>query len=504
MFKSLLIANRGEIAVRIIRACRELGIATVAICSDADRRSLHVRLADRVVSLGGTTARESYLDVERVIDAAVRTGVEAVHPGYGFLSENALFAQGCERAGLVFVGPPPEAIERVGSKIAARRLAARLGVPVVPGEVPPDQSDDAVAAAVERTGWPALIKPTAGGGGIGMRVVRGRDEVAESVRGARRDAMAAFGDGTLYVERMLEQPRHVEVQVLGDRHGRMLHVLERECSLQRRRQKVIEECPSSAVTPELRVQLGEAAVEIARAAGYRNAGTVEFLLDGTGLHARFYFLEVNARLQVEHPVTEAVAGLDLVHAQLRIAAGEPLPTSQDAIAPRGHALECRVYAEDPARGFLPQAGRLLVFAPPAGPGIRVDAGVSEGDDVAVQFDPLIAKLVVHAADRASAIARARAALADFAILGVRTNAGYLQRALAHRDIAAGDIDTRWLDRVTEQLVPAGAVEAPPPVAIVAAAAAWSDGAAGASRDVSATTPADADPWSRLDGWRNGA
>jgi acetyl/propionyl-CoA carboxylase alpha subunit len=505
MFRAILIGNRGEIAVRVIRACRELGVGTVAVCSDVDRDARHVREADRVVPLGGRSARESYLDIDRVIGAARRAGVDAVHPGYGFLSENAAFAGACEHAGLVFVGPPADVIAQMGSKIAAKALAARTGVPVVPGEVPSDQSDAAVAAAIARVGLPALVKPSAGGGGIGMRTIRSAAEIGDAVRGARHDAGAAFGDDTLYVERLVERPRHIEVQVFGDQAGQVVHVFERECSLQRRHQKVIEESPSPAVAPGLRARMGEAAVAIARAAGYHNAGTVEFLLDGEGESAPFYFLEMNARLQVEHPITEAVAGVDLVHAQLRVAHGEPLPWRQDQLVPRGHAIECRVYAEDPAAGFLPQAGRVLLYAEPTGPGIRVDAGLAEGDEVPVQFDPLVAKLVVHAENRDAAVARARAALADFAILGIRTNAGYLRRALGHPDFSAGRLDTGWLDRVTPDLVAAHADRVPPQAAIVAAAAARSAGGAGVSSALSPHGfPASVDPWVQLARWRNGA
>jgi acetyl/propionyl-CoA carboxylase alpha subunit len=505
MFKSLLIANRGEIAVRITRACRELGIEPVAVCSDADRHARHVRLASRVEPLGGRTARESYLDIAKVIDAARRAGVEAVHPGYGFLSEDATFARACEEAGFAFVGPPADVIEQMGSKIAARALAVRTGVPVVPGEVPADQSLGAVAEAVARVGLPALLKPASGGGGIGMRVIHAAAEVGDAVRGARRDAAAAFGDDTLYVERLVERPRHVEIQIFGDARGQVVHLFERECSLQRRHQKVIEESPSPVVSAGLRARMGEAAVALARAAGYRNAGTVEFLLDGDGDEAPFYFLEMNTRLQVEHPVTEAVAGVDLVHAQLRVAHGEPLPWRQDEIAPRGHAIECRIYAEDPADDFLPQAGRILLYAEPAGPGVRIDTGLGEGDEVPVQFDPLLAKLVVHAEHRATAIARARAALAEFAILGVCTNARHLREALGHPDFVAGRFDTRWLDRVTPGLVAATAAAVPPPAALAAAAAAHRlaapapGGASGSQRHAVA-----ADPWSLLAGWRHGA
>jgi acetyl-CoA/propionyl-CoA carboxylase biotin carboxyl carrier protein len=499
MFMSVLIANRGEIAVRVIRACRELGIRSVAVCSDVDRDALHTRLADLVIPLGGQSARESYLDIERVVDAARRSDAEAVHPGYGFLSERAGFARACEAAGLTFVGPPPDAIAQMGSKTDARALAIKAGVPVVPGEVPGAPSDDAVADAVRRVGFPALLKPSAGGGGIGMRVIREPAEAAEAIRGARRDARAAFGDDTLYVERLVERPRHVEIQVFGDRQGQMVHVLERECSLQRRHQKVIEECPSPAVTPRLRARMGDAAVTVARAAGYVNAGTVEFLLEGEGDDASFYFLEMNTRLQVEHPVTEMVAGVDLVHAQLAVASGEALPWRQQDLTPRGHAIECRVYAEDPSAGFLPQSGRVLVFRAPAGPGIRVDAGIVEGDAVPVQFDPLIAKVIAHAPTRHDALARARAAMSGSVILGVRTNAPFLRRVLGKDDVLAGRIDTGWLDRNSPSLIE---VTEPTGAAVVAAAAALGTGIQRVVSACEGATPHD--PWHALTGWRNGA
>jgi acetyl-CoA carboxylase biotin carboxylase subunit len=504
MIKRVLVANRGEIAVRVMRACRELGISTVAVCSDVDRHARHVREADRVVPLGGRSSRESYLDADRVIEAARKAGVDAVHPGYGFLSESAAFARGCEDAGLIFVGPPAAAIELMGSKPAARALAARIGVPVVPGEVPVAQSDEALEAAVRRIGLPALVKPAAGGGGIGMREVRTADTIAEAVRGARHDAAAAFGDDMLYVERLVERPRHVEVQVFGDRHGTLVHLLERECSLQRRHQKVVEECPSPAVTPALRARMGEAALAVARAAGYSSAGTVEFLLDGEGDAAAFYFLEMNTRLQVEHPVTEAVTGLDLVHAQLRVAQGNRLAWRQDRIAARGHAIECRVYAEDPSAGFLPQAGHVLVYAEPHAPGVRVDGGLEAGDEVPVQFDPLVAKLIAHAEDRPAAIARARAALARFVVLGVRTNTSYLRAVLGHPDFGLARIDTRWLDRVTPSIVEAAA-EAPP-AAIAAAVAALGAAKLSASSAANAAAGDSSayDPWSGTSGWRLGA
>ena len=496
MFRRVLIANRGEIAVRVIRACRELGIETVAVYSDADRRALHVRLADRAERIGPPAAKESYLSASAIIDAARRTGAEAVHPGYGFLAENAAFAAGCRDASLVFVGPPPEAIASLGSKTEARRLAATHGVPVVPGEVPADQSDDAIAASVARVGLPVLIKPSAGGGGIGMRTVFDMGAAIESIRGARRDALGAFGDGTLYVEHLVERARHVEIQIIGDHHGHVLHLGERECSLQRRHQKVIEESPSVAVSDALRTDMGNAAIAAARAAGYRNAGTVEFLLEATAQGPRFYFLEMNTRLQVEHPVTETVYGVDLVQAQLRVAAGEPLGWTS-GLTPRGHAIETRVYAEDPAQAFLPQAGVLRLYREPRGPGIRVDSGFEEGDAIDVHYDPLIAKLIVHAEDRERAILRLRAALASFPILGVRTNVPYLLAVVEDDSFARGEIDTTWLDRETASIV-ASLDRQEPSVAVLAAAAEALEATGPGAR----TEARSADPWTTLGGWRS--
>ena len=470
MFSRLLVANRGEIAVRVMRACRELGVETVAVYSEADRNALHVQVADRAVLIGASPPADSYLAIPRVIQAALESGAHALHPGYGFLSENAAFAQACVDAGLTFVGPPADVIARMGSKIAARRLMQRHGVPVVPGAAPEEQSDESLLHAVESVGYPAIVKPSAGGGGIGMRIVRTPGDAAAALLGARREATSAFGDPTLYVERLIDRPRHIEIQVIADDHGRVVHLFERECSLQRRHQKVIEESPSPALTPVLRARMGEAAVIAARAAGYRNAGTVEFLVEGTGDDAHFYFLEMNTRLQVEHPVTEAVTGLDLVQAQLRVAAGEPLGWTQESLTQRGHAIECRVYAEDPAQGFLPQAGPLLLYREPRGPGVRVDSGVIEGGEVPVHYDPLLAKVIVHAETRAGAVARASAALRDFPVLGIRTNLAYLRAVLAHPSFVAGELDTGFLDRETSAIV-AMMAEAPvPDGALVAAAA----------------------------------
>jgi acetyl-CoA carboxylase biotin carboxylase subunit len=494
----LLVANRGEIAVRIIRACREAGIESVAVCSEADEGAPHAVLADHLVMIGPAPAAESYLDIGRLLDAARATGADAVHPGYGFLSENPAFAAACADAGLTFVGPTADAIERMGSKTGARRIAEAAGVPVVPGATPADQSPDGLRAAAEQVGYPLLLKASAGGGGKGMRVVRTAGEFDEAAGAARREAASAFGDGTLYVERYLERPRHVEIQVLGDHHGAVVHLFERECSAQRRHQKVVEESPCLAITAGLRARMGEAAVRAAQAVGYRSAGTIEFLVDGTGEDARFYFLEMNTRLQVEHPVTEAVTGIDLVRAQFDIANGQPLPWTQPALTQRGHAIECRIYAEDPAQGFVPQAGRVLLYREPTGPGLRIDAGIVEGAEVPVHYDPLLVKLIAAAETRTGAIERARAALRQFPILGVRTNVPFLLQLLSHPAFLSATIDTGFLDREAANLV------APPTTATTHLALAVAASLAGAVRAPlgPATTGAAAvhDPWSTLGDW----
>jgi acetyl-CoA carboxylase biotin carboxylase subunit len=492
--RRVLIANRGEIAIRVIHACREAGIESVAVYSDADARARHVRAADRAVRIGPPPAVESYLSIPALIDAARQTQSDAIHPGYGFLSERAAFARACEEAGIIFVGPTADAIERMGSKIGARELMEQAGVPVVPGLTPTDQSDNGIAAAAARIGYPVLVKASAGGGGKGMRVVPSADEVQSAIQSARREAAAAFGDGTLYVERLIENPRHVEIQVFADAHGNAVHLFERECSLQRRHQKVIEESPSPALTPALREKMGAAAVAAARAAGYRNAGTIEFLLDGTGDAARFYFLEMNTRLQVEHPVTELVTGVDLVRAQLLVAAGEQLPWTQDQLAQRGHAIECRVYAEDPGAGFLPQAGPLLLYREPTGPGVRVDSGFAEGDEIGVNYDPLIAKLITYDETRTLAIERAKAALRSYPILGIRTNVEFLLRLLDDDAFRRSEVHTHYIDDHLQELV--NAPEAPAEAAAAASLA--------AARDTRASVPGQSraipDPWSSAGGW----
>ncbi len=501
--RRVLVANRGEIAIRVIRACRESGIETVAVYSDADERAPHTLAADHAVRIGPAAPRESYLNIEAIVAAAREARADAIHPGYGFLSENAGFARACESAAIVFVGPTAETIELMGSKIAARGLMESAGVPVVPGSTPADQSDDGILRSAAALGFPVLVKASAGGGGKGMRLLEADTHAADEIAAARREAESAFGDGTLYVERRIRHPRHVEVQVFGDSLGSIVHLFERECSVQRRHQKVIEESPSVALTPALRARMGEAAVQAARAAGYRNAGTIEFLLEGTGDDAYFYFLEMNTRLQVEHPVTEAVTGVDLVRAQLVVASGEPLPWLQDGLTQRGHAIECRVYAEDPAAGFLPQAGRLLLYREPSGPGVRVDSGIVEGSEVPVTYDPLLAKLTVSAESRQAAIERAIAALRGFPVLGIRTNVSFLIRTLNHPAFRSGSVDTGFIERHLEALTRPPAA---PAEAIAAAALAVPAGTVPRGPDLSGPAGSRdgingaSDPWSSMDGW----
>jgi acetyl-CoA carboxylase biotin carboxylase subunit len=494
MIKRVLIANRGEIALRIVRACRELAIETVAVYSDVDARAPHALAADRAMHIGPAPASESYLSIPKLIDAAQRSRADAVHPGYGFLSENAAFAKACADAGLTFVGPPADVIARMGSKIDARRLAERASVPVVPGETPRDQSDEGLGDAIQRLGLPALIKASAGGGGKGMRIVRSAGEIDDAVRSARREATAAFADGTLYVERLIDAPHHVEVQVFADAHGAVVHLFERECSVQRRHQKVIEESPSPILTAALRERITAAAVQVARAAEYRNAGTVEFLVDRASGDdaASFYFLEMNTRLQVEHPVTEQVTGVDLVHAQLLVASGERLPWTQGALAQRGHAVEARVYAEDPVNEFLPQAGPLLLYREPRAPGLRIDSGVTEGSEISVHYDPMIAKVTGSAETRPLAIARLASALRDFPILGVRTNIPFLLRILEHPRFQDGSIDTRFLDREGKSM--AAAPDEMPAFLRSALAGAPQSDSAGRPSIANRTSAATWDPW----------
>ncbi|MHB8573314.1 MAG: acetyl-CoA carboxylase biotin carboxylase subunit [Candidatus Dormibacteria bacterium] len=439
-FSKVLIANRGEIAVRVMRTCRDLGIRTVAVYSEADRGAPFVVMADESVAIGPAPARESYLVIDRILEAASATGAEAVHPGYGFLSENAGFADACVKAGLVFVGPPADAMRRMGSKLGAREIMASSGVPVVPGSGRLASAAEALAVARE-VGFPVMLKASGGGGGIGMRAVGDEAALEAALESAINTAQNAFGDGTVYLEKLVSRPRHIEVQVLADSHGNAVHLGERECSVQRRHQKVVEETPSPVVTEELRRRMGEAAVRAAQASGYVNAGTVEFIFS----EGDFYFLEMNTRLQVEHPVTEMVTGLDLVELQLRVAAGERLPFTQEEIVPRGHAFEFRIYAEDPAKRFLPSPGRVRRLHFPAGPGVRVDAGVIEGSEVSQHYDPMIAKLVVWGEDRAQSARRSARALAETIINGPGHNVALHRALLEDRDFLQGNLTTAFLD-----------------------------------------------------------
>ncbi|MBI4762385.1 MAG: acetyl-CoA carboxylase biotin carboxylase subunit [Chloroflexota bacterium] len=442
MFSKILIANRGEIAVRIIRACRELGIKTVAVYSDADKNALHVQYADEAVHIGAASPRESYLNADVLIRAALSSQADAIHPGYGFLSENASFAAAVESANLTFIGPSADSIRAMGDKAEAKIRMKKAGVPTVPGAEGLESVSEFEKAADE-IGYPILVKASAGGGGKGMRIVWEAANLPEEIQAARREALHAFGDDRLLIEKYIPDAHHIEFQIFGDKHGHIVHLFERECSVQRRHQKIIEETPSPLLTPELRTQMGESAVKAARAVNYFNAGTIEFIFDPAS--STFYFLEMNTRLQVEHPITELTTGLDLVQWQIRIAAGEHFPYRQEQLTQRGHVIECRVYAEDPANGFLPSTGRLLQYIEPRGPGIRVDSGFRAGDEVTHFYDPLLAKLIVHAENRQTAIQKMRTALREFVVHGVVTNMDFMQAVLSHPDFANGKVSTRWVE-----------------------------------------------------------
>jgi len=444
MFKKILIANRGEIAVRVIRACHEMGIAAVAVYSDVDRASLHVRKADEAYPIGAAAASESYLNISKILDVAARSGAEAIHPGYGFLSENAKFADACVAAGVKFIGPTAAAMEAMGSKTRARQAMERAGVPFVPGTSRGLESFDEAAQVAERIGYPVMLKAAAGGGGKGMRLVHEPHELRSALEAARSEAERSFGDGEVYIEKAIVNPRHIEMQILADEHGNTVYLGERECSLQRRHQKVLEEAPSPVVDPEMRRRMGEVAVRAAQSANYTNAGTVEFLVDQQN---NFYFLEMNTRLQVEHPVTELITGLDLVHLQIRIAAGEKLPFAQDDIKIRGHAIECRIYAEDPDNNYFPSPGQIKTLLPPAGPGIREDSGMYEGWTVPMDYDPLLAKLIGYGASRDEAIGKLTRALGEYFVGGIKTNLSLFRRILRDPDFRAAKIDTGFLERM---------------------------------------------------------
>lgn len=491
MFETVLVANRGEIAVRVIRTLRSMGVRSVAVYSDADADARHVREADTAVRIGPAPASESYLSVERLLEAAARTGAQAVHPGYGFLAENSDFARACADAGLVFIGPSADAISLMGDKIRAKETVKAAGVPVVPGSSGSGLTDAELADAAREIGMPVLLKPSAGGGGKGMRLVRDEAQLADEIAAARREARASFGDDTLLVERWVDRPRHIEIQVLADGHGNVVHLGERECSLQRRHQKIIEEAPSVLLDEATRAGMGEAAVQAARSCGYRGAGTVEFIVPG-GDPSSYYFMEMNTRLQVEHPVTELITGLDLVEWQLRVAAGERLAFGQDDVTLTGHAIEARICAEDPARGFLPSGGTVLALREPQGDGVRTDSGLSEGTEVGSLYDPMLSKVIAYGPDRATALRKLRAALAETVTLGVQTNAGFLRRLLAHPAVVAGELDTGLVERVVDDLV---ATDVPDEVYEAAAAV-----------RLDALRPAGdgwTDPFSVPSGWRLG-
>ncbi|WP_138903116.1 acetyl-CoA carboxylase biotin carboxylase subunit [Streptomyces albidochromogenes] len=493
MFDTVLVANRGEIAVRVIRTLRELGVRSVAVFSDADADARHVREADTAVRIGPAAASASYLRTDRLLEAAARTGAQAVHPGYGFLAENAAFARACADAGLAFIGPPASAIALMGDKIRAKETVRAAGVPVVPGSSGSGLTDDELAAAAREIGMPVLLKPSAGGGGKGMRLTRVESALADEIAAARREARASFGDDTLLVERWIDRPRHIEIQVLADAHGNVVHLGERECSLQRRHQKIIEEAPSVLLDEATRAAMGEAAVQAARSCGYRGAGTVEFIVPGND-PSSYYFMEMNTRLQVEHPVTELITGLDLVEWQLRVAAGEELPFTQKDVTLTGHAVEARICAEDPSRGFLPSGGTILALHEPQGDGVRTDSGLTEGTEVGSLYDPMLSKVIAYAPDRATALRRLRGALADTVTLGVPTNAGFLRRLLAHPDVVSGALDTGLVERDADSLVPEGI-----PPEVYAAAALLRAGATTGTGGSARWT----DPFSVPTGWRLG-
>ena len=493
MFKKLLVANRGEIAVRVLRTAREMGIATVTVYSQADRKSPHVEIADEAVEIGPPAPLESYLNIERIIGAAKATGAEAIHPGYGFLAENASFAKACAEANLVFVGPPSDALRRVGDKLEARKLALSVGAPVIPGMTAVQPDISAFKKEAQKIGYPVLIKATAGGGGKGMRVVSSPADLNAGLEAAMRESQTAFGDATVYLEKYIAEPRHIEMQILCDEHGNAVWLGERECSIQRRHQKIIEESPSPVMTPELRQEMGQTAVKIAKAAGYRNAGTVEFLYE----KGNYYFLEVNARLQVEHPVTELCTGLDLVALQLHIAAGEPIPFTQAQVSPRGHAVECRIYAEDAAKDFLPSSGVIVALEEPQGPGIRCDSGLREGLEISVHYDPILSKVITYGENRSEAIRRMRRALSDYVILGVATPISLLLDILRHPAFLSGELSTHFLDHHFADWKPPRPSETVQEMALVAAMLAR----AGVQRGNGSLSPkARPTPWQTIGRW----
>jgi acetyl-CoA carboxylase biotin carboxylase subunit len=492
MFKKILIANRGEIAVRVIRACRELGITSVGVYSDVDRASLHVRKADEAYHIGPPAAAESYLNFGKILDVARRSGADAIHPGYGFLSENPKFAQACLDAGVKFIGPPAAAMEMMGSKTRARQEMERVGIPFVPGTSRGLESAEQAEQVAAKIGYPVMLKAAAGGGGKGMRLVHGRKELKPALEAAQSEAERAFGDREVYVEKAIINPRHIEMQVLADEHGNTVYLGERECSIQRRHQKVLEESPSPIVDADMRRRMGEVAVRIAKAAGYTNAGTVEFLVDQD---KNFYFLEMNTRLQVEHPVTELITGLDLVHLQIQVASGEKLPFQQEDVRIRGHAMECRIYAEDPDNNYFPSPGKITLLQSPSGPGIRVDSGMYEGWTVPIDYDPLLAKLIGYGTNRAQAISRLTRALHEYFVGGIKTNISLFRRILTDADFQSGKMDTGYLDRLLQSKPPEASGGHPEVAAIAAGIFGVLDSASALATDVNPS----ANPGNRSDG-----
>jgi len=501
MFKKILIANRGEIAIRIMRACKELGIKTVAVYSDADKNSLHVQHADEAIHIGAASPKESYLNVDKLMQAAHASKADAIHPGYGFLSENASFAGTVAAAHLAFIGPSAASIRAMGDKSESKIAMKKAGVPTVPGYEGLETEADFEQAA-QAIGYPILVKASAGGGGKGMRIVWEADDLPEEIESARREAVHAFGDDRLLIEKYIPNAHHIEFQVFGDQHGHLVHLFERECSVQRRHQKIIEETPSPLLTPELRAQMGAAAVKAAKAVNYYNAGTIEFIVDPDTM--QYYFLEMNTRLQVEHPVTELTTGLDLVQWQIRVAAGEHFSYSQEQLSQRGHAIECRVYAEDPSNGFLPSTGKLLQYIEPKGPGIRVDSGFTAGNEVTHFYDPLLAKLIVYGENRDTAIQRMQSALKEFIVHGVTTNIDFMQTVLAHEDFANGKVTTRWVETTLESgsLLPENRQQAVGLQSLIAAALADLTIVNRKSSIENRNEPDPYSPWKQINGFRN--
>ena len=498
MFNKILIANRGEIAVRIIKACHELGISTVAVFSEVDRNSLHVFSSNEALCIGPAPAIDSYLNVDRILEAAKKTGAEAIHPGYGFLAENAGFVKRCEEEGIVFIGPNSKAMQLVGDKVRSRQTMEKAGIPIIPGMKRIPSAIAEYASEAQRIGFPVMIKASAGGGGKGMRIVHSEKDLEAGLEAGQREAKSAFGDESVYLEKYIEEPRHVEFQVLADNHGHVVHLFERECSIQRRHQKIVEESPSQALDPELRAKMGETAKKVIQVSGYNNAGTVEFLLDK---NKNFFFLEVNARLQVEHPVTEFITGIDLVHQQISIASGEKLTFSQEGLEQKGHAIECRIYAEDPKNNFLPSAGKVHFLKEPSGPGVRNDCGIYSGCDVPIFYDPILAKLIVWAENRSMSQQRMISALDDYVILGIQTTIGFLKEVIAHPQFQAGETTTSFIEKYFSQW--RGKEKAEEARLIAALASAFDSQSKSFGPQVATDRDVVPTPWQTLGKWRMG-